>query len=89
MHKKTIFVCLDGCGPKYIEQNDTPNIDKMTTNGFYWIGNSVIPSVTNVNNVSIVTGSPLSVHGITSQKGFQYTVHVTSLCHSALLNKLC
>ena len=66
MHKKTIFVCLDGCGPECIEQSDTPNIDIMATNGFYWIGNSVIPSVTNVNNVSIVTGSPPSVHGITS-----------------------
>ena len=66
MNKKTIFVCLDGCGPEYIEQSDTPNIDKMAANGFYWIGHSVIPSVTNVNNVSIVTSSPPSVHGITS-----------------------
>ena len=66
MNKKTIFVCLDGCGSEYIEQSDTPNIDKMAANGFYWIGHSVIPSVTNVNNVSIVTGSPPSVHGITS-----------------------
>jgi len=66
MQKKTIFVCLDGCGPEYIDQSDTPNIDRMATNGFYWIGNSVIPSVTNVNNVSIVTSSPPAVHGITS-----------------------
>jgi len=66
MYKKTIFVCLDGCGPEYIEQSDTPNIDRMATYGFCWIGHSVIPSVTNVNNVSIVTGSPPSVHGITS-----------------------
>jgi phosphonoacetate hydrolase len=66
MNKTTIFVCLDGCGPEYIEQSDTPNIDKMAKNGFYWLGHSVIPSVTNVNNVSIVTGSPPSVHGITS-----------------------
>ncbi len=66
MHKKTIFICLDGCGQEYIEQSDTPNIDRIAKEGFYWIGQSVIPSVTNVNNVSIITGSPPSVHGITS-----------------------
>jgi len=70
MNPKTIFICLDGCGPEYIEQSDTPNIDRIAKEGFYWKGKSVIPSVTNVNNVSIITGSPPSIHGITSNYYF-------------------
>ena len=66
MPKKTIFICLDGCGPEYLENSETPNIDQMSTSGFYWLGHAVIPSVTNVNNISIITGAPPSVHGITS-----------------------
>lgn len=62
MSRKILIICVDGLGPEYIEAASTPNMDRMTK----IIGRSVIPSVTNVNNVSIITGSPPSVHGITS-----------------------
>ena len=38
----------------------------MGKNGFFKVGRSTMPSVTNVNNVSLVTASYPEVHGICS-----------------------
>jgi len=52
-----IVICVDGFDPEYFDVIDTPNIDGLIKNGgFYCIGKSMWPSVTNVNNVSILTG---------------------------------
>lgn len=63
-------VGIDGCDPKYIEQGledgIIPNIERMISQGFYCIADSVVPAFTNPNNVSIITGSPPSVHGISA-----------------------
>ncbi len=64
--KKSLHICLDGCSPEYISASEMPNIDKIAEMGFYIKGSSMIPSVTNVNNVSIVTGKFPKEHGITS-----------------------
>ena len=62
-----IVICVDGFDPEYFDVIDTPNIDRLIQNGgFYCIGKSMWPSVTNVNNVSILTGEYPSVHGICS-----------------------
>jgi phosphonoacetate hydrolase len=41
-----------------------PHIQGFMNDGFSAIAESVVPSLTNPNNMSIVTGSPQSVHGI-------------------------
>ena len=64
--KKILILCIDGLGPEYLEASPTPNIDHMVKEGFFVIGRCMIPSVTNLNNVSIITGKPPRVHGITS-----------------------
>jgi len=61
-----IVICIDGFDPEYLEVIDTPNIDSLIQEGFYHIGKSMWPSVTNVNNVSILTGEYPSSHGICS-----------------------
>ena len=62
-----IVICVDGFDPEYFDVIDTPNIDGLIKNGgFYCIGKSMWPSVTNVNNVSILTGEYPSRHGICS-----------------------
>ena len=61
-----LLICLDGCDPAYLAAAPTPNLDAMAGDGFYKEVLSVVPSVTNVNNVSMVTGSFPSAHGITS-----------------------
>ena len=42
------------------------NLMELARKGFYCVGKSMMPSVTNVNNVSIVTGEYPSAHGISS-----------------------
>jgi len=63
-----IVICLDGSQKEYFEEasklNLIPNIDSFKKNGEDLLVNSAIPSFTNPNNISIVTGRPSSVHGI-------------------------
>ena len=63
--RKVLFVSVDGFGPDYLAQSDMPNLKAMMRSGVYVEGADVIPSVTNVNNASIVTASFPSEHGIT------------------------
>ena len=72
MGRKILIICVDGLGPEYLERSPTPNIDRMAES--FIIGQSVIPSVTNVNNVSVITGTPPQTHGITSN----YCLDVTT-----------
>lgn len=64
--RKILILCIDAGGHDYLAASDIPNIRKLGAVGFYQHGNSVIPSVTNVNNVSIATGTFPEKHGITS-----------------------
>ena len=63
-----IVICLDGSQKEYFEEasklNLTPNLDALKNTGENLLANSAIPSFTNPNNISIVTGRPSSVHGI-------------------------
>lgn len=61
-----VVVCLDGCGPDTLARSETPNLDAVAREGFHAIGEAVIPTVTNVNNTSIITASYPETHGITS-----------------------
>ena len=66
--KTSVVICLDGSQKEYLDEaskaNLTPNLDKIINKGEYLIAHSAIPSFTNPNNISIVTGQPSSVHGI-------------------------
>ena len=68
IEKTCIVVCLDGSQKEYLDEaskvNLTPNLDKIIKKGEYLLAHSAIPSFTNPNNISIVTGQPSSVHGI-------------------------
>ena len=61
-------ICCDGSEPAYMEiamqQGLMPNLQRIIAKGENRRGHSVIPSFTNPNNLSIVTGRPPSVHGI-------------------------
>ena len=60
--KTSIVICLDGSQREYIDEasklNLTPNLDKIFHKGEYCLAHSAIPSFTNPNNISIVTGQP-------------------------------
>ena len=64
----TIVVCVDGCEQEYINQaiqaGKAPFLAELPAFGSVLTGDCVVPSFTNPNNLSIVTGAPPSVHGI-------------------------
>jgi len=61
-----LIISLDGCAPEYLERSDIPNMRRLQRQGRYLIGDAIVPTVTNVNNVSMVTGEYPDKHGITS-----------------------
>jgi len=64
----TVVVCVDGCEPDYLAQavagGQMPWLKRTLANGTALVADCVVPSFTNPNNLSIVTGVPPSVHGI-------------------------
>lgn len=66
MPSTTVIITVDGLDPEYIEACRAPTLAEIAKRGFYTVGNCMMPSVTNVNNVSIVTGEYPEVHGISS-----------------------
>ena len=66
--RPVVVICIDGCDPAYIKtglaQNILPNIQRFFAYGFGTWADAVVPTFTNPNNLSIVTGSPPAVHGI-------------------------
>lgn len=66
MKRKILILCIDAGSHDYLAASDIPNIRKLADAGFYRHANAVIPSVTNVNNVSIATGTFPETHGITT-----------------------
>jgi len=66
--RPTVVVCLDGSAPAYhleaIKAGRMPWLAKAISRGADLRADCVIPSFTNPNNLSIVTGAPPSVHGI-------------------------
>ena len=63
-----VVICVDGCEPDYITQaisaGRAPFLASLAERGTCLTADSVVPSFTNPNNLSIVTGAPPSVHGI-------------------------
>jgi phosphonoacetate hydrolase len=64
----TVVICVDGCEPDYIAQavagGQMPFMKRTLAQGTALLADCVVPSFTNPNNLSIVTGAPPSVHGI-------------------------
>ena len=64
----TVVVCVDGCEPEYIAQGVAagvmPWMKRTLDQGTALVADCVVPTFTNPNNLSIVTGAPPSVHGI-------------------------
>ncbi len=61
-------VCIDGGDPAYLRQylaeGAIPNIARFMREGFSVIAQGTVPSFTCPNNMSIITGTPASQHGI-------------------------
>jgi phosphonoacetate hydrolase len=68
MKAPLVVVCVDGCENDYlvnaVRAGVAPFIGRMLERGAAHLADCVVPSFTNPNNLSIVTGAPPSVHGI-------------------------
>jgi phosphonoacetate hydrolase len=68
MPQPLVVVCVDGCEYDYLTEaaraGAAPFIARLLADGTAFKGDCVVPSFTNPNNLSIVTGTPPSVHGI-------------------------
>jgi phosphonoacetate hydrolase len=65
---KPAVVCIDGGDPAYLRQvladGSIPNIARFIRQGFATVADGTVPSFTCPNNMSIITGTPASKHGI-------------------------
>jgi phosphonoacetate hydrolase len=61
-------VCIDGGDPAYLrhflQDGSIPNIARFMKQGFSVVADGTVPSFTCPNNMSIITGTPASRHGI-------------------------
>jgi phosphonoacetate hydrolase len=68
MREPLVAVCVDGCENAYIAAavgaGVAPWFARTLTGGSAFLAECVVPSFTNPNNLSIVTGAPPAVHGI-------------------------
>jgi phosphonoacetate hydrolase len=66
--RPVVVICIDGGDPAYLEQGIRdgiiPNIARFMTQGFSAVADGTVPSFTCPNNMSLITCSPPSVHGI-------------------------
>jgi phosphonoacetate hydrolase len=66
--RPTVVIVVDGFDPAYLHHgfaNGTlPTLQSFRERGFVGIADCSMPSTTNTNNTSIVTGVPPAVHGI-------------------------
>ena len=63
-----VVVCIDGCEPDYLTEvaksGVAPYLSRIMAQGANLLSDCIVPSFTNPNNLSIVTGVPPAVHGI-------------------------
>jgi phosphonoacetate hydrolase len=66
--RPVVVVCVDGCEPDYLTRaiaaGAMPWLGPARSGGTNRLADCVVPSFTNPNNLSIVTGAPPAVHGI-------------------------
>ncbi len=66
--RPTVVICADGCSLDYIDagisEGRAPTLKRMRTQGHDGTALAAMPTFTNPNNLSIVTGAPPSVHGV-------------------------
>ena len=81
--KKILTILLDGLDPAYLERSDMPNLRRLIAAGFYRVGKGVIPTVTNVNNASVVTSVFPEEHGVVSNFHYDPRTGLSVMMESA------
>ena len=61
---RALIILIDGGDPAYFEASPTPNLDRIASEGARFTVSCQMPSVTNVNNVSMICGAPPATHAL-------------------------
>lgn len=63
-----VVICLDGFDPEYLDRGVAdgvlPTMGSLREAGYVGTALATVPTTTNTNNTSIVTGAPPAIHGI-------------------------
>jgi len=82
-----VVICLDGSADEYLDtamaRGRMPNLLRLSVQGYRGRARGAMPSLTNVNNSSIVTGAPPRVHGIGGNYFFDTTSGKEVMMNSA------
>ena len=85
--RPVVGLCLDGSADEYLDaalvRGRMPNLERMAVEGFRGLARGQMPSFTNVNNASIVTGAPPSLHGIGGNYFFDTSIGQEVMTNSA------
>lgn len=80
-------ICLDGSADAYLDsglvRGRMPHLASLICQGFRGLARGAMPSFTNVNNSSIVTGVPPAVHGIGGNFFFDTAIGQEVMMNSA------
>ena len=72
-----VVICADGTDPTYVDaaldHSCMPTLERFQREGAYLLVPAAIPSFTNPNNMTIVTGQPPAAHGISGNYFYDAT----------------
>lgn len=85
--RPVVGICLDGSADEYFDaalaRGLMPNLQRISIKGYRGLARAQMPSFTNVNNTSIVTGVPPSIHGIGGNYFYDTSVGQEVMMNSA------
>ena len=85
--RPVVVVCLDGSADEYLDaallRGRMPHLQQMSLVGYRGLARAAMPTFTNVNNSSIVTGTPPAVHGIGGNFFYDTTTEQEVMMNSA------
>ncbi len=83
--RRILIVLIDGFSPEYFHRSEMPNLMRICKEGVWKVGRGVMPTLTNVGNASLSTGSFPVTHGITSNFRYDRATGEYSAMESAQL----
>src|SRR5207249_3231705 len=85
--RPVVVLCLDGSSDEYLNaamiRDCMPHLKTISIRGYRGLARAALPTFTNVNNASIITGTPPSVHGISGNFFFDITAGEEVMMNSA------
>jgi phosphonoacetate hydrolase len=85
--KPIVVICIDGSADEYLDTtmlfDRMPNLKRMSRAGYRGMVRGALPSFTNVNNSSIVTGVSPKIHGISGNFFYNEAIDQEVMMNSA------